>query len=92
MNEPGQKQHVFDRPRNVLRLLRILYAVCALLLILDFVVSRHAVHGWDRFPGFYPLFGFVACVSLVLIATQLRRVLKRKQDYYEPGGDGHVDD
>ena len=33
--------------------------------------------------GFYGLFGFVACVALVLIAKQLRRVLMRPEDYYD---------
>ena len=33
--------------------------------------------------GFYGIFGFVACVALVLIAKQLRRVLMRPEDYYD---------
>jgi hypothetical protein len=33
--------------------------------------------------GFYALFGFVACVTLVLIAKQMRKILKRKADYYD---------
>ena len=33
--------------------------------------------------GFYAFFGFIACVALVLIAKQLRRVLLRREDYYD---------
>jgi hypothetical protein len=33
--------------------------------------------------GFYAFYGFVACVLLVLIAKQMRKVLMRKEDYYD---------
>jgi hypothetical protein len=33
--------------------------------------------------GFYGWFGFVACVALVLIAKQLRRIVMRPEDYYD---------
>ena len=86
MIEPEQKQHLFDNPRNVSRLLRILYVICLLLFILDFILHRHVTHKWEELTGFYAIFGFVACVTLVLAAKQLRKILKRKEDYY------HVDD
>ncbi len=81
--DPEQKQHLFDDPRNVSRLLRGFYLICIVLLMLDFVLHRHVAHTWEAFTGFYALFGFVACVSLVLIAKQMRKVLKRKEDYYD---------
>ena len=33
--------------------------------------------------GFHAVYGFVACVVLVLAAKQLRRVLMRDENYYE---------
>jgi len=36
--------------------------------------------GWFGFYGFY---GLVACVVLVLLATQLRKILMRKESYYD---------
>jgi membrane protein YdbS with pleckstrin-like domain len=78
-----QRQHIFDKPENVRRLLRILYMACALLLAADLFVHRHVDHDWESLWGFYAFFGFVACVSLVLIARQLRKLLKRREDYYE---------
>jgi len=86
MKQSKQKQYMFDKPRNVSRLLTVLYIICALLFILDFILHRHVTHSWDELTGFYAIFGFVACVALVLIAKQLRKILKRKEDYY------HVDD
>jgi len=83
MNKPGKKQHLFDNPRNVARLLRGFYAVCILLFVLDFIVHRHVAHSWENLPGFYTVFGFTACVTLVLIAREMRKVLMRKEDYYD---------
>jgi ribonucleotide reductase beta subunit family protein with ferritin-like domain len=33
--------------------------------------------------GFYPLYGFVGCVILVLVATWIRKFLIRDENYYE---------
>lgn len=83
MSSPQQKQYLFDNPRNVNRLLLGFYLVCAILLILDFVLHRHVIHSWENIPGFYAIFGFVACVLLVLIAKEMRKVVMRKEDYYD---------
>ncbi|MEC9340143.1 MAG: hypothetical protein VX663_01555 [Pseudomonadota bacterium] len=79
-----EKTHLFDKPQNVRRLLRGFYAICALLVVADFVVHRHVYHPFEHLPTFYALFGFVACVVLVLVATQMRKVLMRDEDYYRP--------
>ena len=79
----AERQHIFDKPANVKRLLGVLYLVCVLLLAVDFFYHRHAEHPWEGLWGFYGLYGFVACVSLVLIAKQLRRLLKRPEHYYD---------
>ena len=86
MATPEHKPHLFDKPRNVSRLLTLLYLICAILFVLDFFLHRHISHNWEVMTGFYAIFGFIACVLLVLIAKQLRRLLKRKEDYY------HVDE
>ena len=36
----------------------------------------------ELFYGFYPIYGFVACVLLVLTAKVMRLVLKRDESYY----------
>jgi len=63
--------------------LHFFYGSCALLLVLDFVIHRHAIHRWENLWGFYPIFGFVSCVILVLVATRLRTFLMRAEDYYD---------
>ena len=44
---------------------------------------RHVIHAWEALPGFYPIYGFIACALLVLIAKQMRKPLMRKEDYYD---------
>ena len=83
MNRPEKKQHLLDNPRNVSWILRGFYGMCLVLFILDFILHRHVTHSWENLNGFYALFGFVACVTLVLIAKQMRKILKRKEDYYD---------
>ena len=91
---PDTKRHVFDDPKNVRRALRGLFTVCALVFALDIVnlvlrligrdEIRHAERAWEGLPGFYAMYGFVACVLLVLVAKELlRKVVMRDEDYYD---------
>jgi len=79
----NEKKHIFDNPDNIKRVLYIFYACCVLLFALDFVIHRHVYHSWENLWGFYPIFGFVACVILVLIAKWMRTFLMRAEDYYD---------
>ncbi len=80
---PGERQHVWDNPRNVKLLFNGFYLLCAILVVLDLVIEREEHHGWERFLAFYPFYGFVGIVVLVLIAKLMRRVLMRPEDYYD---------
>lgn len=77
----------FDQAKNVKLLLRGLFLICALLVVLDFIIHRHIYHAWEKIPAFYALYGFIACVILVLLARAMRVVLMRPEDYYERRGD-----
>ncbi len=77
----------FDNPRNVKRTFVPLYVFCAVALGLDFVVDRHVEHPWEGLFGFYALYGFAACVTVVLVAKELRKVLMRSETYYDGEGD-----
>ncbi len=78
-----EKQHVFDKPQNVKRTLWTLYIACGVLFVIDFLHHRHVEHGWEALFGFYAIYGFVACVILVLAAKEMRKFLMRKEDYYD---------
>ena len=65
------------------RVLYGLYACCGALMLIDVLYHRHSLHPWDNWRGFYAVYGFVGCVSLVLIAKLLRKLVKRQEDYYD---------
>ena len=77
------KTHLFDKPKNVKILIRSLYVCCFVLFSLDLVIDRKIYHPWESFIGFYAIYGCLACVVLVMIARELRKVVMRSEDYYE---------
>ena len=81
--KPGEKTHIFDKPGNVKRLLRIFYVICAGLFGAELFIDRHLDHAVESWYDFYAIFGFVACVALVLAAKELRKAAMRKEDYYD---------
>jgi len=84
MNSDGDgKRYLFDNPRNVRLVVRGLSAICVLLVGIELVVHRHLAHEWESLFGFYALYGFVACVLLVLLAAEMRKLVMRDEDYYE---------
>lgn len=78
-----KKVHWLDKRRNVDRLVHAFYAICAFLIAMDIFVPKHGPFFVEHLFGFYGVFGFIACVALVLIAKQLRRVLMRPENYYD---------
>lgn len=83
MQKPDEKQHLFDKPENVDRLLKAVYVICGLLFVLDFIIHRHSIRDWEALPGFYAIYGFLAFVVLVVIAKLMRKLLMRKENYYD---------
>jgi hypothetical protein len=78
-----EKRYWLDESRNVTRIFRALCVVCVLLVAADFLYDKHGHFLWEGWPGFHGLFGFLGCVFLVLAAKQLRRILMRKEDFYD---------
>lgn len=81
-----------DHPGSVQRIINTLLGICVLLLLADAVLTRHTHFGFERWFGFYGLYGFISCVFLVRVAALMRKLLMRSEDYYEPVDDGLVDD
>ena len=88
----NEKTGIFDNPRNVKRILHVLYACCVVLFALDFVIHRHTIHGWENLWGFYAIYGFVGCVVLVLVATWRRAFIMRPPDHYDDEGRAGFED
>ena len=81
--KPQVYAHIFDNPKNVKRVIHALVAVCVITFVLDFFVSRYVDHPWEGMFGFYAIYGFVVCMFLVLAAKEMRKVVRRKEDYYD---------
>lgn len=80
---PDEKEYWLDKPRNVTRFFWGVVTVCAGLFVADAFYHKHVELSAERIFGFYGIFGFVACVFLVLAAKELRKLVKRDEDYYE---------
>jgi hypothetical protein len=82
----NDKRRWLDEPRTVTRIVSGLAVLCALALVADLFYTKlphFTVEGW---PAFYPVYGFVGSVLLVLAAKRLRRLLRRDEDFYERTG------
>jgi len=87
MDQDNKKPEVwtwFDHPQNIKRLKVGFYIVLGLLVVPDFFMHKHtlfsAVEAW---PGFYAVFGFVACVIIILVSKLFGFALKVREDYYD---------
>ena len=79
-----EKKYLFDNPGNVKLLFISFYLSLLILLVIDFFIYKHPHFPWEKWPGFYATYGFVACVVLVVAAKYiLRPLVKRREDYYD---------
>ena len=80
-----KEKDFFDKPGNI-RLLKILSYICLAIVVgADFFISRdHGHFPWDQIPGFYSVFGLIACILIVVLAKALgKKWLMKKEDYYD---------
>ena len=63
---------------------RIAYAVLILIILIDFFIPRYEIHFYgDRIPGFWSLFGFVACILIILISKWIGYLgIMQDENYY----------
>ena len=81
MNE--NKTYWLDRPENVRKIYIGLWMFGLAWGVPDFFLHKHEDVAFAAWVGFYAMYGFFACVALVLIAKGLRRLLMRPEDYYD---------
>ena len=75
--------HFFDQPKNVKRFLMGFYIFLTLLIVVDLFIPKHPFFSWEGHPSFYGAYGFVSYVIIVFGSNYiLRKLLKRKEDYY----------
>lgn len=77
------KKYWLDDPKNVTRIFHGLIAVCVAVFAADFFYEKHPHFFFEYWFGFYAIFGFFAYAGIVLSAKQLRKLVKREEDYYD---------
>lgn len=71
------------RAQTRLRLI-ILFAVALVVVVaLQFAFVPHPYFAWDGTIWFYPLFGLIVSIALVLVSRLLGFILKRRETYWE---------
>lgn len=78
-----EKPGWIERKENVTKIARTLYVVCGLIILTDLFARTHPETQIDAIPFFYGVYGFVGSVLLVLTAKQMRKILMRREDYYD---------
>jgi hypothetical protein len=68
--------------------IRICYVVLGLLVVLDalpFIVDKHHAHTQpEHLPGFWAVFGFVACTLIIFLSKWYGHAgIMTREDYYD---------
>ena len=74
---------IFDNPKNIRRLQMGFFVALVLVLIAESFVDMHGQFSVEHFYGFYAVYGFLSYVSLIFISKLLRKIIMRKEDYYD---------
>jgi hypothetical protein len=74
--------------RHLKAVIRIGYAVLALLVVIDalpFLVDKeHAHTSAEHWPGFWSVFGFVSCTAIILLSKWYGHAgIMKREDYYD---------
>ena len=69
-----------DRNKIIYTLILLINITPYLYVFYDF---KKVSFNIDNVIGFYPIFGFLACISLIIIAKILAVVLKKGDTYYD---------
>ena len=97
--KPKEAKRWLDEPGNVSLFLRVFFWICGICLIADlvFYLVSHKHHAFaddslagaaEGLPTFYGIYGFLACVALILVSKLMRgingkKILMREEDYWE---------
>ncbi len=72
--------------KHLKTVVRVCFAVLALLILLDAVLvdKEHAHTKVEHLPGFWSVFGFVACAVIVLVSKWYGHAgIMTREDYYD---------
>ena len=82
MNDSHKDDAWLARPSSIRLLWRVLWAVLTLIVAAQLVIKVKGYFGIDDWFAFGAVYGFLACVAMVLVAKGLGYLLKRDENYY----------
>jgi hypothetical protein len=73
-----------DRLRTVVLGCAAILAGLVLIDAIPALVDKHHAHtAVEKFPGFWAVFGFVACVGIILVSKAFGKAgIMKREDYY----------
>ncbi len=74
---------IFDNPKNIKRLRMGFFIALVLVLVAEGFVEMHHEFSVEHFYGFFAVYGFISYVFLIFAAKILRKIIMRKEDYYD---------
>lgn len=83
MTDNSHTDHWLVRASTIRWIWRISIAVLALTVLAQLMVPMKGYFGIDGWLGFGAIYGFLACVAMVLVAKALGFLLKRQENYYK---------
>ena len=83
MIKPETNDHWLVRPTTIRWIWRVSIVVLGLTVLAQLVFPVKGYFAVDGWLGFGALYGFFACVVMVIVAKGLGLFLKRDQHYYD---------
>ncbi len=79
------KKSWLEKPANLRMLMIVTTVICIGLFCVDFFYHRHEIKNisWESWYGFYAIYGFAAYTFIVIAAHGLRKLVMKKEDYYD---------
>ncbi|MCP4751240.1 MAG: hypothetical protein GY866_10120 [Proteobacteria bacterium] len=79
-----------EKPEKIKRLKVACFLLLALIFLADFPIPRDHVHfWWDGIPGFDAVYGFFACVLIIVVSKTLGHLgIMQNEDYYQEDDNG----
>jgi uncharacterized membrane protein AbrB (regulator of aidB expression) len=82
MNALAQFYHFTSRKGAPAVLLRVLAFLCFVVFVYDGFYQKHEKVEIANAFGFYAYYGFVCFTFIIFAALALRKIIKRREDYY----------
>ena len=77
------KQNWFYRESSLKKIWIIAIVILVLTVLIEVLVNLHSHFNIEGLFAFHAVFGFLACVGMIVFAKRLGCLIKRRDDYYD---------